>query len=148
MNQSSPTRCPYSARKHSQRVHSLLTLPSSIALYLNYTSTHHTHHSSTMQPPTIIHSPPKLDSFTKLADYQASTPATFYDSKPVLHYYGHRSYVLIAPEFLNAVPIFDDTEAAATNGVSSTKPRFAFGQNIFMVELFVTSQYVALYILF
>lgn len=93
-----------------------------------------------MQPPTIIHSPPKLDSFTALAEYQASTPATFYSTKPVLHYYGHRSYVLIAPEFLDAIPIFDDSETAVTNGVDPTKPRFAFGQNVFMVELFVTSQ--------
>lgn len=95
-----------------------------------------------MQPPTIIHSPPSLDSFTALADYQASTPATFYSTKPVLHYYGHRSYVLIAPEFLDALPVFYISESEAINGTASTKPRFAFGQNVFMVELFVTSQYV------
>lgn len=93
-----------------------------------------------MQLPTIIHSAPKLDSFTALAEYQATTPATFYSTKPVLHYYGHRSYVLISPEFLNAIPIFDDSDSAATNGVDPTKPRFAFGQHVFMVELFVTSQ--------
>lgn len=89
-----------------------------------------------MQPPTIIHNKPDVASYTPLADYQASTPATFYDSKPVLHYHTENAYALIASEQLLDLPIFTGPESTARSATAIN------GKNIYKVALFVNSAYV------
>lgn len=45
--------------------------------------------------PTTLRSPPSLSAYTSLADHQSSTPASFFDGPPVLHYHaeGARAYI-------------------------------------------------------
>lgn len=51
---------------------------------------------------TTIRSPPSADQFVLLADYQAQTPASFVDEKPVLHLQLHGATVSV-PEAQRAV---------------------------------------------
>lgn len=63
-------------------------------------------------PPTTIHAAPALDSFTPLAEHQAQTPTSFYNTKPVLHYHATGIRALAERSQLSKLPIF----AAITEG--------------------------------
>jgi nucleotide-sensitive chloride channel 1A len=56
--------------------------------------------------PTTIHTPPSLDDFTLLSDYQSTTPATFDGGKPVLHFHAAGVKAWLAKDQQGALPIF------------------------------------------
>lgn len=62
--------------------------------------------------PTTIHEAPALESFTPLAEHQSQTPASFFDGKPILHYYHADSRVLISSDDASRLPIFSQTESS------------------------------------
>ena len=61
-------------------------------------------------PPTTIHSPPALDSFTPLADHQSQTPEVFYGGKPVLHHHVIGGRALVRRDQLFKLPIFSHAQ--------------------------------------
>ncbi|KAH8839937.1 hypothetical protein MCOR27_003446 [Pyricularia oryzae] len=69
-----------------------------------------------MESPTVlttIHTPPKVDDFTPLAEHQERTPATFFGGKPVLHYHAASATVLVPASQKRSLPIFRTADAAA-----------------------------------
>ncbi|TLS29483.1 hypothetical protein PpBr36_01971 [Pyricularia pennisetigena] len=62
---------------------------------------------------TTIHSPPKVDDFTPLAEHQERTPATFFGGKPVLHYHAASAKALVPASQRRSLPIFRTADAAA-----------------------------------
>ena len=93
-------------------------------------------------PPTTIHSPPALDSFTTLTEHQSQTPTSFYGAKPVLHYHGTGVTVLIAQDHASKLPIFaaiDHPGANASPPVDGSEPAPNVTET---VDAFVSSEYV------
>lgn len=45
--------------------------------------------------PTTIRTPPTVADFLLLSDYQSTTPQSFHDGKPVLHYHAARAKVCL-----------------------------------------------------
>jgi hypothetical protein len=90
-------------------------------------------------PPTTIHSIPKIDDYTSLVDHQSSTPATFYDARPVLHYTGE-SFRAIAPkEQVASLKIFGsnlDIAPVAEHDAASERPLREEA-----VSIFISSEY-------
>ena len=95
-------------------------------------------------PPTTIHAPPALDSFTSLADHQSQTPASFYGAKPVLHYHGVGVSVLIAEDHALKLPIFAvaDGQQASANVDSAADSSEPAANITASVDAFVISEYV------
>jgi len=96
-------------------------------------------------PPTTIHSPPALDSFTTLAEHQSQTPTSFYGAKPVLHYHGVAVTALITQDHTSKLPIFVSLDRPAANaGPREDAPEPA--PNVTeSVDAFVSSEYVLLF---
>lgn len=67
-------------------------------------------------PTTTIRTPPSAADFTALPEYQAQTPDTFFDGKPVLHsrVAGARCWVPRAQR--GSLPVFPSDCAAAPSG--------------------------------
>jgi nucleotide-sensitive chloride channel 1A len=86
-------------------------------------------------PPITLDSAPALDTFTTLEQYQARTPAVFFNAKPILHYHS-RSVRACAPRSQSSkLPIF----AQAANEQADE----AAGDNVVeQMEIFVSSEYV------
>jgi chloride channel, nucleotide-sensitive, 1A len=72
-------------------------------------------------PPTTIRSAPALDSFTSLEDHQSQTPATFYGTKPVLHYHIIGAGVLITEGQMLKLPVFRSANAAGNGGATGAE---------------------------
>ena len=73
-------------------------------------------------PPTTIHTPPPLDSFTPLADHQSHTPASFYGAKPVLHYHAVAARAVTSRNHVSKLPVFPqsaDPEAGSSAAEAS-----------------------------
>ncbi|KAG6040315.1 hypothetical protein E4U41_000911 [Claviceps citrina] len=73
--------------------------------------------------PTTIRSPPSLDDYVCLAQYQSQTPESFSDGKPVLHLHLEEARASIPKSQCGTLAIFpadspasDAPEAACTNG--------------------------------
>lgn len=87
-------------------------------------------------PPTTIHSPPALDSFTPLAEHQAQTPTSFFGAKPVLHYHTVGLRAVAPSDNVSKLPIFPqeagttDPESQENNGATVTE----------VVEAFISSE--------
>jgi hypothetical protein len=88
--------------------------------------------------PTTIRSPPSLDDFTLLSDFQSQTPNSFVDGKPILHLHltGVTAQIpkSVASQ-LGAVFSSGTTQGSATNGASEE----VLEQE---VDVFVSSEYV------
>jgi nucleotide-sensitive chloride channel 1A len=86
-------------------------------------------------PPVTLASAPALDTFTTLEEYQARTPAVFFNAKPILHYHS-RSVRACAPRSqLSKLPIFTQPANEQTGD--------AAGDNVVeQIEIFVSSEYV------
>lgn len=58
--------------------------------------------------PTTIHACPSVGDFVPLSEYQSTTPASFHDGKPVLHYHGKGAKASLPKDQLEQsnVPIF------------------------------------------
>lgn len=56
--------------------------------------------------PTTIRTAPKLDEFLLLSDYQSTTPQSFHDGEPVLHYHAAGAKVWLPKDQQARVPIF------------------------------------------
>ncbi len=87
-------------------------------------------------PPTTIHAPPALDSFTTLAEHQSHTPATFYGAKPVLHYYAINIRALTAADQSSKLPIF----ATATHPPTGTEANVENAVCIEEINAFINSE--------
>jgi chloride channel, nucleotide-sensitive, 1A len=99
-------------------------------------------------PPTTIHSPPALDSFTPLAEHQSQTPTTFYNAKPVLHYHAVGLRAVAPSNNVSKLPIFPQStgnptestpaEAASADPESQDSPASATVTEI--VDAFISSE--------
>lgn len=67
-------------------------------------------------PPITIRSPPSLDSYTPLSEYQSQTPETFHGGKPVLYYHATGAKAWIPKAQRGSLPVFpaDSTASAPT----------------------------------
>jgi nucleotide-sensitive chloride channel 1A len=95
-------------------------------------------------PPTTIHTPPALDSFTSLADHQSQTPTSFFGAKPVLHYHAFGARALISRDNTPKLAIFGTRNASSANGITSAEPSNCNteGQDsiVDVVDVFVSSE--------
>ena len=89
-------------------------------------------------PPTTIHEPPSLDSFTTLAEHQSHTPTTFYGAKPVLHYHAIGVRALAARDQASNLPIF----ATSTGSTAGTEVEATGGRVVSIEEVsaFINSE--------
>lgn len=83
--------------------------------------------------PTTIHTAPTQGDFTPLSEYQSTTPQSFHDGKPVLHYHATGVKAWLPKDQQSRVPIFP-ADAPAFEGDS--------GEMISQdeVELFINSE--------
>ncbi|CAG8956489.1 hypothetical protein HYFRA_00003875 [Hymenoscyphus fraxineus] len=99
-------------------------------------------------PPSTIHSPPALDSFTSLSDHQTQTPATFFGATPVLHYHATGARALAQRHLLSKLPIL--TQDGGTNGNASsntgTETEGSASDNIVeSIDIFASSESLTLF---
>lgn len=97
---------------------------------------------STM-PPITIRSPPPLDSYTLLSEYQTQTPETFHGGKPVLYYHATGAKAWIPKTQRGSLPVFpaDSTASAPTGPEGIVLNGDAEELIEERVELFVNSEY-------
>lgn len=84
--------------------------------------------------PTTIRTAPKVDEFTLLSDYQSTTPQSFHDGKPVLHYHAAAAKAWLPKSQQSRVPIFP-ADAPEFDGDSGDM----VSQHD--IELFINSEY-------
>lgn len=84
--------------------------------------------------PTTIHAPPPADGFVPLSEYQSTTPESFHDGKPVLHYHAKGAKAWLPKDQQPRVPVFP-ADAPAFDGDS--------GEMVSQddIELFINSEY-------
>lgn len=76
-------------------------------------------------PPTIIRSPPVLDSFVSLEEHQSQTPASFFGAKPVLHHHVIGALALTSRDQIPNLAIFRSASGASHGGSAGTESSFA-----------------------
>lgn len=83
--------------------------------------------------PTTTHSAPSVGDFIPYPEYEATTPESFHDGKPVLRYHATGVKVCVPKDQLASLPIFP-ADAPVFEGDS--------GELVFQedVELFINSQ--------
>jgi len=86
-----------------------------------------------IMPPTILHEPPTLDSFTPISEHESKTPSTFFGAKPILHYHSTSLRVVVSSSQIDALPIFTADNVADKNRASSI---------VELAEAYVTSELV------
>lgn len=86
--------------------------------------------------PTTIHAVPSADDFVPLAVYQSTTPESFHDGKPVLHYHATGAKASLPKDQQSSLPIFPP-DAPVFEGDSGDM----ISQD--EIELFINSQSVA-----
>lgn len=84
--------------------------------------------------PTTIRSSPSVGDFIPLSEYQSTTPESFHDGKPVLHYHATGAKSWLPKDQQPRVPIFP-TDAPAFEGDSGEM----LSQD--EIELFINSEY-------
>ena len=92
--------------------------------------------------PTTIRTPPSVEDYTPLSDYQSQTPESFVGGKPVLHYHvvGAKAWIpkeqcgsLAAfPADLSTAPSAPEGDAVNGSGEQLVEQK---------VDVFVTSEY-------
>ncbi|KKA28444.1 hypothetical protein TD95_002593 [Thielaviopsis punctulata] len=98
--------------------------------------------------PITIRSPPKVDDFISLADYQSETPASFHDGKPVLHYRAAGIKAWLASDCVGKLPVFP---VASRGGCPSEPESKALSESAAsalveqILDLYVTSETFTLY---
>lgn len=70
--------------------------------------------------PTTIRSPPSLEDYIPLAEYQSQTPASFSDSKPVLHFHLKAARASIPKSQCGTLAVFPADSPAADNATART----------------------------
>ncbi|KAI1215138.1 regulator of volume decrease after cellular swelling-domain-containing protein [Annulohypoxylon truncatum] len=101
-----------------------------------------------MLPPTVIRTCPSLDDdFQPLSEYQAQTPETFFDGKPILYYHDENVKAWVSAEQHDLLYIFSKPPDDANTPLSPSPPEsYALenngGQHLReeKVEVFVASK--------
>lgn len=65
--------------------------------------------------PITVRSPPSVDDFTPLAEYQSQTPESFVGGKPVLHFHLASAKASVPKAHCGILAVFP-SDSAATNG--------------------------------
>jgi chloride channel, nucleotide-sensitive, 1A len=87
--------------------------------------------------PTTIRSPPAVDDFVPLTEYQSQTPETFIGGKPVLHLHLTNAKATVPSAQGRKLAIFpSDTASAQDDGTNGSSTDNSERQ----VEVFVTSE--------
>lgn len=84
--------------------------------------------------PTTIRSPPQLENYTSLAEFQSRTPESFIGGKPVLHFHLAGAKATIPASQCGNLAIFPTGSPAAVNGDSDSSE---VGQE---VDIFVDTE--------
>lgn len=89
--------------------------------------------------PTTIHTAPSLGDFVLLSEYQSTTPQSFHDGKPVLHYHaaGAKAWLPKDQQQSRLMPVFP---ADAPTFAGDAGDMIAQDE----IELFINSEYVYL----
>ncbi|RYO85303.1 hypothetical protein DL762_005256 [Monosporascus cannonballus] len=102
--------------------------------------------------PTVIKSCPSADNdFEPLSEYQARTPETFFEGKPILYYHDNKVKAWVSNEQFKRLYFFSDAAEGDINSASPSPPEsYALENNggkhlrEGIVEVFVASKYVGL----
>ncbi|KAF3760320.1 hypothetical protein M406DRAFT_348571 [Cryphonectria parasitica EP155] len=88
--------------------------------------------------PTTIHAAPSVDEFIPLGEYQSTTPASFHDGKPVLHYHATGARAWLPRDQQSRLPVFP-ADAPTSDGDS--------GEMVSQdsIELFITSENLTIF---
>lgn len=84
--------------------------------------------------PTTIHAAPTVGDFMLLSEYQSTTPQSFHDGKPVLHYHATGARAWLPKDQQSRVPLFP-ADAPTRDGDAGDM----VSQD--EVELFINSEY-------
>lgn len=103
-----------------------------------------------MLPPTVIRRCPSADNdFQPLSEYQAQTPDTFFDGKPVLYFHDENVKAWVSAEQREDLFFFSKDEEGNSGTLSPSPPEsYALENNggthlrEEKVEAFVASKYV------
>lgn len=95
-------------------------------------------------PPSTIHSPPALNSFTSLTDHQTQTPATFFGARPVLHYHATGVRAVAQRHLVSKLPVFAQGESNGNGNASTTEAETASDAAVESIDVFASSEYVAI----
>ncbi|KAI1482969.1 hypothetical protein K445DRAFT_26445 [Daldinia sp. EC12] len=106
-----------------------------------------------MLPPTVIRTCPSADNdFQPLSEYQAQTPDTFFDGKPVLYYHDENVKAWVSKEQYEALYIFSKGSEDGSTPLNPSPPEsYAlennWGKHLFeeKVEVFVASNKLTLF---
>ncbi|PHH51437.1 hypothetical protein CFIMG_005297RA [Ceratocystis fimbriata CBS 114723] len=96
---------------------------------------------------TTIRTPPKVEDYVTLEDYQSQTPASFHDGKPVLHLNLRNAKAWFPIESAGKLPVFPMAEShSRPTGPESKSLGESISERIEQkIEVFVTSQTLILY---
>ncbi|KJZ74486.1 hypothetical protein HIM_06082 [Hirsutella minnesotensis 3608] len=89
---------------------------------------------------TTIRSPPAIGDYIPLADYQAQTPESFTDGKPVLHFHVEGATALIPKSSCGSLAIFPADMAATADGSQDSNGEAEDVTAEQKVDVFVTSE--------
>jgi chloride channel, nucleotide-sensitive, 1A len=67
----------------------------------------------------VLHTAPHPSEFTSLGEHQEQTPDSYYDEKPVLHFYSPLATVRISRRDLDGVPDLQPLHDSSTSRSSS-----------------------------
>lgn len=92
---------------------------------------------------TTIRTAPALSDFTPLQEHQEQTPSSFFDGKPVLHYFTAGAKAWIPKSQLGKLVFFPEGLSSDPTGPEGTALNGTVEENVEQkVDVYVSSQYV------
>lgn len=92
---------------------------------------------------TTIRTAPALSDFTPLQEHQEQTPSSFFDGKPVLHYFTAGAKAWIPKSQLGKLVFFPEGLSSDPAGPEGTALNGTVEENVEQkVDVYVSSQYV------
>ncbi len=86
---------------------------------------------------TTIRSPPSLEDYTTLDEYQSRTPVSFSGGKPILHYHAVGATAYMPADQLGSLPFFPADSARPPSQLPGEREQVVDQK----VDIFVNSEY-------
>lgn len=94
----------------------------------------------------VLKEAPQTGSFVPLAEHQSTTPASFHNGPPVLHYYSDRCKVIVLEHELQNAPVLSEvvtklSQTNHSNDQSQSNGNDSAKQILEEIDVWVTSEY-------
>lgn len=95
----------------------------------------------------VLKEAPQTGSFVPLAEHQSTTPASFHNGPPVLHYYSDRCKVIVLEHELRNAPALSEvvtklSQATHSNDQGESNGNDSAKNTLEEIDVWVTSEYV------